>query len=172
MTEQQGDDMTNERTMKALLTGVTGLAAAMLAACSGPTEDVRVSFCKNIATALQPEGAEVTWGETNLAFQRPSHAVTQLSFDVTTADGTTRPVTAGCWYRWERREQLASAVANPIEEYETLPYAMTYEGERLSDEEVGQLVRAEQKRQGLAVIDRIEEGAKDVAEQVRAGITN
>ena len=159
------------RTKRGLI-GITGLAAALLGACSGPTEDVRITFCKNIATALQPEAAEVTWGETNLVIQRPSHAITQLSFDVTTADGKTRPATLGCWYRWERREQLASAVANPIEEYETLPYAMTYEGEPLPDDEVGRLVRAEQKRQGLAVIDRIEQGAKDVAEQVRAGVTN
>lgn len=152
--------------------GGTVLAVAILTACSGPSEDVRVSFCKNVATALQPEGSEVAWGETSLVFQRPSHAITQLSFDVTTTDGNTRPVTAGCWYKWERREQLASAVANPIEEYETLPYAMTYDGERLSDDEVGRLVRAEQKRQGLAVIDRVGEGAKDIADQVRAGITN
>jgi hypothetical protein len=47
---------------------------------------------------------------------------------------------------------------------------MVVNGRELSDDEVAQAVRAEQKRQGKAMVDTLQQGAKDVAEQVRAGI--
>ena len=81
---------------------------------------------------------------------------------------TTR--TTDCWFVFEKGEHLANVDANPILEYATLPYAIHYDGEPLSDEEVKRLVNAEQKRQGKALVDTLRKGATDVAEQVRAGV--
>lgn len=147
-----------------------GLVAVLLGACSGPSEDVRVTFCKDLASAMQPTGATIEWAEPTLAISRPSHAITQLTFTVQDARGKSTDAKADCWFVFEKREQLASAVANPIQEYATLPYAMHYGDRELPADELKQLVNAEQKRRGKALIDTLQQGAKDVAGQVRAGI--
>ena len=80
-------------------------------------------------------------------------------------------VEATCWFGWvDLLEPPPTIIANPIEEYDTLPYAMTFNGRALAEEEVRQLVMAEQKRRGKAVLDAVKDGAKGVADQVRAGV--
>ena len=146
-----------------------GLAAVLaLTGCSGPTEDVRITFCKNLLANMQPAGTDLQWADSEVAIQRPSHAITQVQRAEETA-GQSGPVKAACWYVFEYREHLPSALANPIEEYATLPYAMTVDGRELSDAELMQAINAEQKRRGKALIDALQKGATDVAERVRAG---
>jgi hypothetical protein len=147
---------------------VAGIAL-LLGACSGPSEDVRVTFCKDIATAMVPTGVTITWDEPTFTISRPSHAITQLTFATEDAQGTSQAEVA-CWFKFEREGHSASAVANPIEEYATLPYAMTFNNRELSAGELKKLVNAEQLRRGGALIDTLQKGAKDMADQVRAGI--
>jgi hypothetical protein len=128
-----------------------------------------VTFCKDIAAAMVPAGVEITWDEPTLTISRPSHAITQLTFATEDAQGTSK-AEAACWFVFEKREHLPSAVANPIEEYATLPYAMTFNNRELSAAELKELVNAEQLRRAGALIDKVQKGAKDVADQVRAGI--
>jgi len=147
------------------------LAVAMvLAGCSGSTEDVRITFCKNLSANMQPAGAEVVWEEPEVVIHRPSHAITTVRASVTDSSGQVGQTEVACWFAYEKWEHPPTAVANPLEEYDTLPYALTVDGRELSDDEVRQAVRGEQKRQGKAILGTLQQGAKDVAEQVRAGI--
>ena len=146
-----------------------GLSTLMLSACSGSTEDVRVTFCKDIAAAMVPSGATITWDEPTIAISRPSHAITQLSFAIEDTAGAAT-AEAACWFKFQRGGHSPSAVANPILEYETLPYAMTFNNRELSAAELKKLVNAEQLRRAGALLDTLQKGATDVADQVRAGI--
>jgi hypothetical protein len=47
---------------------------------------------------------------------------------------------------------------------------MTLDGRQLSDAELKRAINDEQKRRGKALIETLQKGATDVAEQVRAGI--
>jgi hypothetical protein len=145
--------------------------AVALGACSMSTEDVRVTFCKNLTEALETDAASIEWTANDNRFQRPAFAVTGLSYEVELADGSRRGGRSACHYAYEALEDTALNLANPLDAYELLPFAMSINGRVLSDAELVRVVNAEQKRQGRAVIEALNQGARDLAEQVRAGVS-
>ena len=59
------------------LLGASLLAAAgLLGGCSGKTEDVRVTLCKNLTTATQPAAQSIEWLGNENSFRRPEYAIT------------------------------------------------------------------------------------------------
>jgi hypothetical protein len=143
----------------------------LLGGCSLSTEDVRITFCKNLIVQTQATGVELEWDEPVIEIYGPSHAITRLTLTATGSDGAASRTEGACWFAREfYKYDSASAVANPIQGYKTLPYAMSIDGRRLSDAEVKQAVNAEQKRRGRALIETLQDGATGVAEQVRSGI--
>lgn len=145
-------------------TAVVG-ALMLTLGCSGSTEDVRVTFCKGLANGLVDTGpVEWTGGENR--FKRPSYATTALTF---TAAGSTGDI--ACHFAYEALDDTAVNLANPLDAYDTLPFAVSLNGRVLSDEALVAAVRAEQKRQGMALLQGLQQGASDLAEQVRAGVS-
>lgn len=144
-------------------------AATLLAACSGPTEDVRVTFCKNLTTAVTPGAQSIEWTGNENTFRRPEFVITALSFDWVDAEGRRSRGRSACHYAYDAVEDTTSA-ANPFPAYATLPFKMTIDGAPLSDAELLRLVNAEQRRMGRQALETLEQGARDVAEKVRAGI--
>ena len=143
----------------------------LLVGCSLSTEDVRITFCKNLLAQTQVTDAQLEWDEPVIEIHGPSHAITRLALTATGSNGATSRTEGACWFRRELyKYDSASAVAHPIQGYATLPYAMSIDGRRLSDAEVKQAVNAEQKRRGRALIETLQDGATGVAEQVRSGI--
>jgi hypothetical protein len=142
-----------------------GLAAAVLAGCSGSGEDVRVTFCKDLVVGLTGVSGDVEWSETRIAIHRPSHAITTVR--LTSGD---RAHEGACHFKWVRGDHSAMAVANPIEEYRTLPYRMSLDGHELGEQALLRAVRAEQLRRGKSAVEDLQDGVKSVTEQVRAGI--
>ena len=146
------------------------LALGLVAGCSGPTEDVRVTLCKNLTGALQLSSQSIEWQSNENTFRRPEYAVTALRFDVIDKNGDRTAMQSACHYAYEELEDTALNLANPIDAYATLPFAMTIDGRALSDAELLRLVNEEQKRQGRRIISTLEQGAQDMADKVRAGI--
>ena len=125
-------------------------AAVMAAGCSGPTEDVRVTLCKNLTTTLQ-SAQSIEWKGNENSFRRPEYAITALTY--------------------EALEDTAVTLADPLSAYANLPFAMTFNGRTLSDAELLQLVNAEQRRQGRQAVETLKKGARDVADKVREKIS-
>lgn len=153
------------------------LAAAMLMSglmltggCSGPTEDVRVTLCKNLTQSMHLSSESIEWKGNQNTFKRPEYAVTSLTFDVVGADGARASKQSACRYAYEELEDTALNLANPMDAYATLPFAMTVDGRALGDAELLRLVNEEQKRQGRRVVSTLEKGARDMADKVRSGI--
>jgi len=144
--------------------------AALLGACSGSTEDVRVSFCKDLTTALEPDAKSIEWTGKQNSFKRPEFAITALTFEVVGQDGDRRGGRAACHYAYEAPEDTAITLADPLSAYATVPFKMTLDGVALSDAELLRLVNAEQKRHGRQVLETLQSGVQGVAEKVRAGI--
>lgn len=145
-------------------------ATLILAGCSGPTEDVRVTLCKNLTQAALPAGESIEWLGNENTFRRPEFAITGLTFEAAGPDGRPRAMSASCRYAYEAIEDTAVHLADPLSAYANLPYAMTLDGRALGDRELLQLVNAEQRRQGRQVLQSLEKGARDVADRVRAGV--
>ena len=146
------------------------LSLVLTTGCSGPTEDVRVTLCKNLTSAMQLSSESIEWKGNENTFHRPEYAVTSLSFDVVDRDGGRTVMQSACHYAYEELEDTALNLANPMDAYATLPFAMTIDGRALSDAELLRTVNEEQKRQGRQIISTLEKGARDMADKVRAGI--
>jgi hypothetical protein len=153
-----------------LAAGGLALSLVLITACSGPTEDVRVTLCKNLTSAMQLSSQSIEWKGNENTFHRPEYAVTSLSFDVVDRDGGRTAMQSACHYAYEELEDTALNLANPMDAYATLPFAMTIDGRALSDAELLRMVNEEQKRQGRQIISTLEKGARDMADKVRAGI--
>jgi len=145
-------------------------AAALLGGCSGSTEDVRVTFCKDLTSALKPDAKAIEWMGNDNRFKRPEFAITALTFEVVAQDGSRSGGRSACHYAYEALEDTAVTLADPLSAYATLPFKMTLDGAALSDAELLRLVNAEQKRRGRQVLTTLQKGAQDVADKVRAGI--
>lgn len=152
--------------LKPLLLGMS----ALLAACSGPSEDVRVSFCKNITKAAVPSAQSIEWKSNDNTFRRPEYAIAALTFDATDRDGKTTSMRSECFFEYDAIEDTAQHLADPFSAYSTLPFAMTLDGRALSDGELVRLRNGEQVRLGKAAIQALETNAKALADKVRAGI--
>lgn len=148
---------------------VLGVLGA-LAGCSGSTEDVRITLCKNLTTSLLPAGSSIEWTGNQNTFNRPSYAVTGLTFDVTDRDGKRRSMTSACHYAYEALEDTAVQLANPLDAYATLPFAMSLDGSVLTDAQLLRTVNEEQKRLGRKAVATLQQGARDMADKIRAGM--
>lgn len=143
----------------------TGLLLAGLVAlpgCSGTSEDVRITFCKNLTNALTDTTTDVAWQEPVVQIKRPEYAATTVTFD---AEGGR--TTATCYFEYELVEETAMDHANPILAYSTLPYRMTLNGQELSQPFLTEITGDEQIRQGKIAIDRIAHVTKKATDQLK-----
>jgi len=145
------------------------LGVVLTAGCSGSREDVRVTLCKNLTTALLTSAESTEWTGGENTFNRPSYAVTSLTFDVT-GGGDPRSMRSACHYAYDALDDTAQTLADPLSAHATLPFKMTFDGRTLSDGELLRLVNEEQQRQGRQAVEKLEKGARDMADKVRAGI--
>jgi hypothetical protein len=146
------------------------VATLVLAGCSGSTEDVRVTLCKNLTQAALQEAESIEWLANENTFRRPEYAITGLSFEMVGRDGDRSAMTSDCRYAYVALDDTAVHLADPLSAYDNLPYAMTLNGRALDARELLQLVNAEQRRQGRQVLQTLRKGAADAAEGVRAGV--
>lgn len=147
-----------------------GCLIVLVTGCSGPTEDVRVTFCKGVSSSLISDLQSIEWTGGENTFKRPEYAVTSLTFEATTGNGK-RTGRAACYYEYEALDDTALTLADPLSAHATLPFAVSLDGRMLSDAELVAATTAEQKRQGMAVVGAMQQRARDLAEQVRAGIS-
>ncbi len=145
-------------------------AAVSLVACSGSTEDVRVTFCKDISSALVPGAESIEWTANENTFKRPEYATAALTFDVVDSRGERKTMRTACYFEFDAIEDTAQHLADPFSAYATLPFAMSVDGRALSDAEVIRLRNDEQIRRGEAVIKTLQTSARDLADKVRAGL--
>lgn len=155
--------------LKTLLGTAVAALAGVLTGCSGSTEDVRVSLCKNLASALNPGAAAIEWTGGENRFYRPEYAVTGLTFEVTDSGGKKTPMTAECHFEYEALDDTAITLSQPLSAYASLPFAMVYNGRRFGGRELLDLVNAEQRRLGRAAVDTLERGARQAADKLRSG---
>jgi hypothetical protein len=147
-----------------------GCLVVLAAGCSGPTEDVRVTFCKGLGGSLISDMQSIEWTGGENTFKRPEYATTSLTFEATTGGGK-RTGRIACYYEYDALDDTALTLADPLSAHATLPFAVSLDGRVLSDAELMAATTAEQKRQGMAVVGAMQQSAKDLAEQVRAGIS-
>lgn len=122
-----------------------------LVACSGSGEDVRETFCKNLAIAMLDLSEDTEWQDSEQHIQRPEFATI-----------TVRPEGGGaasCWFEYDAAEETAETHVDPLSAYSTLPYRMTLNGKPVADRVLLDAVNAEQIRQGRAAVEQLRQAA-------------
>lgn len=140
------------------------LASALLAGgCSQPTEDVRLTLCRDVAAELisSAEGSAegVVWGEHEAVINGYRGMEVRIRFEP--ADQSTAE--ARCFYDYDEAAadySDAHTLANPTSVYHTYPVRMTLRGEPVAAPLLAAKVNAAMVRQGLRGVERAEEAIR------------
>jgi len=141
-------------TIGALLAGTI-----VLSGCSGSSEDVRITFCKNLTKALTNAAEDLEWQEPSVRIKRPEYAAVTVKPDAS-GDG----ISATCYFQYDLVDQTAMDHANPILAYATLPFKMTLNGQELSRTFLTKITSDEQIRLGKIALDRIKRVTNDATD--------
>lgn len=128
------------------------IVVTVLNGCSGSTEDVRETFCKNLAIAQLGVARDVEWDDTRQTIQRPEYAL--LTVRVKGGGRTS------CWFEYDAVEESAQTHVDPLSAYATLPYQISVNGRVLGPREALDAVNAEQRRMGRAAIEQLRQAAQ------------
>lgn len=138
------------------LAGIIGL----LAACSGPQEDPRISFCRGLGADLSGVPVEA-WRHAGNRFVEPEYAV------VTARAGGHE---VSCWYEYTAVEPGAMEQATPLLAYATLPYQVRLDGRMLKGPALTRAVKRQQAEFGQAVVEQARKGMRDTVQQARKAV--
>ncbi len=126
-----------------------------ISGCSGGTEDVRISFCRDL---MSNHLGQVNWTGADYRVQEPEFAEITL-----THEGGT----AACYYDRTLIEDSAMTLSDPLSAYATTPYKITVNGKDVSIGDMDKLVVMTSKQMGREIVEQVKQGAKEAAEGVK-----
>jgi hypothetical protein len=126
-------------------------ATLVISACTGSDEDVRETFCKNLAIAQLKAAPDVEWQDSEQQIKHPEYAIITVRVK---GDGRT-----SCWFEYDALEETAGSHVDPLSAYSTLPYQVSVNGKVLSERATLDAVNAEQIRQGKAAVEALRKAA-------------
>lgn len=143
--------MGSPRTVRGVISVLSLGALVGLAGCSGSTEDVRVTFCKNLAMAQLSLPADVTWEPVKPVLKHQEYAQITVR-----AQGRGRTT---CWFEYESAAEEAAPGPDSLDPFSTLPYQISVNGTPLTDRAALDAVNAEQRRMGRAAVEQLRQAA-------------
>ena len=152
-------------TQVALLIGV-----AVVPGCSGPQEDVRVTFCKDLITTRLDSPQAIQWKSNENEIRRPEYAKITLMFEAQYQDTGTAPMRAACLYKYAVADENAMTHSDPLSAYATVPYRMTLNGEPVAGPALNEAIKTAALKQGKELVDRVQKGVADTAQQIKDGL--
>ncbi|NCA70376.1 MAG: hypothetical protein EOM91_09750 [Sphingobacteriia bacterium] len=155
-----------DRGSTAILVALT-LISLGLAGCSGPREDVRVSFCKALVKTQVAAPDSLRWTAVETHPRGRSGLSVVLGFEARDAPGTSRPRQASCHYRYDAVDDTALTLSDPLAAYATSPETMTLDGAPLARADLAESIKRAMIMQGRALIERAREGIEGAAGMAR-----
>lgn len=142
----------------------------MLPGCSGPQEDVRITFCKKMTNKLLEPVGEVEWQTSKSEIKRPEYA--RIDVRLTTQDhaGKAMSLQASCFYAYDAGDENAMTQSDPLSAYSTLPYKMILNDQNISTATLNQTIRAVQLQMGQEAVEKVRQGVNDGLQQLKSGI--
>jgi len=121
------------------------LLIALLSACSGSGEDVRVTLCKDIVR-LQLGGESPTW--TGVSTRTPGHE--PAAINLSWAGGA-----AVCRYDYNAVDDTAMALSDPLSSYSASPSSVTINGQSLSRPALADAIKRAMIGQARGAVDSV-----------------
>jgi hypothetical protein len=144
---------------------IPALAGAItLPGCSSPTEDVRITLCKNLVLTLSEPHQAVEWKEIDNKFARFEDLIVSVNGEVLTQDDEPTPIQATCFYEYDEAiEEDGMTHVDPLSTYKTVPYKMLLNGESIPKPVLDQAVQVAILNQGKEAVGKIKKSVSEVA---------
>lgn len=127
-------------------------AAVLLGGCSGSTEDVRVTFCKNLAIAQLSAAPDAEWDAPRQVVKHQEYA--QITVQLKGGGRTS------CWFEYGGAAEEAAPGIDSLDPFSTLPYQVSVNGRLLSPQATRDAVNAEQRRMGREAVRQLRQAAE------------
>ena len=144
----------------------------LLTGCSGPQEDVRITFCKNLATELLQPGTQLQWHDSDQQIKGHEPAAITVHLETTDQAGQPQAMQATCFYRYEAVDDNAMNLSNPLSAYASVPFKMTLNGRPVAETKLHEAILVAQLATGKAVVNKVKQGIETGVDKIHSAITN
>ena len=144
----------------------------LLTGCSGPQEDVRVTFCKNLTTEFLQPGTQIQWHDSEQKINGYEPAEITVHLETNDQSGQPQAMQATCFYRYDAVDENAMTVSNPISAYATVPSQMTLNGRPIPETKLRETILVSQLAKGKAVVDQVKQGIEAGVDKIHSAISN
>ena len=144
------------------LTATLLFTATLFPGCSGPQEDVHISYCKELIEARVGSAQTIEWKGSESEIRRPEYAKISLTFDAAAS-----PMEAACYYKYDTADESVMTHSNPLSAYATVPYRMTVNGQEVEERILHEAIQEAARRQGRALVEGVKKGVDDAVRAVK-----
>ena len=141
----------------------SSLALLVLAACSGSTEDVQLTLCKQLAGDLVfGDYQKSDWLAEDMKFKGYDDLEVIVRYKTQSGEGETR-----CYYAYDTHDENAMTQANPATAYATYPSKVSQDGKVLESMMWAKKINEIMLKQGKEAIKIPVEKVRETIEQVK-----
>jgi len=134
------------------------LAALLVAACSGPREDVRVTLCKDIVSTQLGSSATLSGADSQVRGRQ--YAAVRVRYST-----QGREAQAVCYYGYDAVDDTALQLSDPLSGFATSPYEVVIDGQKLSKSGLAEAIKQAMLKQGREFVDRAKKGIEDALQR-------
>lgn len=154
--------------MRTLLLAAALVGSIVLSGCSSPTEDVRITLCKNLVITLTEPSQAVEWKETENKFARFEDLIVSVNGEVLTQDDEPAGMQATCSYEYDEAiEEDGMTHTDPLSTYKTVPYKMLLNGESIPKPVLEKAVQVAFLNQGKEAVGKVQKNVKEAVQKVK-----
>ena len=150
--------------------GAALLSAAILLPGCSDTEDVHVTYCRELIEARVGSAMELHWQGSEQEIRRPEYAKITLSFEAAQPGGPSAPMQAACFYKHDASEDTAQHQGDPLSAFATVPYRLTVNDRDVSVEVLHAAVKEAALQQGRELVEQVRQGADQALQQVQQAL--
>ena len=152
--------------MKVIKLVTLAMTVLLLTACSGSTEDVQLTLCKQLAGDLVFNDYQKSdWLSEDMKFSGYEDLEVIVSYKTQSGQGETR-----CYYAYDTIEENAMTHSNPATAYATYPSKVVQDGKVLNSMMWAKKINEIMLKQGKEAIQKGKEVLKDPVEKVQEKI--
>jgi len=149
--------------MKAIKLFGASAAILLLTACSGSTEDVQLTLCKQLAGDLVFNDYQKSdWLAEDMKFNGYEDLEVIVRYKTSSGQGETR-----CYYAYDTHDENAMTQANPATAYATYPSKVTQDGNVLDSMTWAKKINEIMIKQGKEAIKVPVEKVRETIEKVK-----
>ena len=144
-----------------LLTFTTGL----LVACSGSTEDVRITLCKDLVPEIDNQLNSPGWDKEDVKFNGYEDMEVALVFSQSGSKGK-----ISCFYPYNSYDDNAITLSDPASAHDTYPSSVVFNDQKVDSRELANMINRVLLKQGKQAIDKGKQAIEEGTEAIKTSL--